>query len=77
MDNIINPNKIDMTKERTKQQWTDLLTAVKDNFQGTLTKDEQDYYMTQIEFKITGKHPKFDDILKAIKEGAADIDDIG
>lgn len=75
MDSI-NPNKLDMTKERTKQQWIDLQTAVRDNFQGILTKKEQDYYMKQIDFKITGKHPMYDDILKDIKEGSADIDDI-
>ena len=76
MDNI-NPNKIDMAKERTKAQWNRLLDSVKRNDDGVLTQDEQTYYVDEIGYKITGQRHSKIDILKSIEESAADIDDIG
>ena len=46
----MNPNKVDMTLERTPQQWSILLDTVKRNDDNILTKIEQSYYIEQIEF---------------------------
>lgn len=76
MDNI-NPNKIDMRKERTKAEWNKLLDSVKINNDDVLTKKEQSYYVDEINYKINGQRHSKIEILKSIEESAADIDDIG
>lgn len=67
----MNPNKVDMTLERTPQQWSDLLHAVKVNDNNVLTKEEQNYYVSEIEFKL-GIRNKNIEVLKSIDESKAD-----
>lgn len=71
----MNPNKVDMTLERSPKQWSDLLHAVKVNDNNVLNKEEQSYYVSEIEFKlwIRNKHLE---VLKDIEAGMADIDDV-
>ena len=71
----MNPNKVDMTSERTPQQWSILLDTVKRNDDNILTKVEQSYYIEQIEFKV-GIRNKHLEVLKEIEAGMADIDDL-
>ena len=71
----MNPNKVDMTLERSKEQWSDLLHAVKRNDDNVLTKVEQSFYIEQIEFKL-GIRNKHLEVLKDIEAGMADIDDV-
>ena len=71
----MNPNKVDMTLERTPQQWSVLLDTVKRNDDSVLTKIEQSYYIEQIEFKL-GIRNKHLEVLKEIEAGMADIDDL-
>lgn len=68
--------KIDLTIERSKEQLLLLLDSVKRNDSNILTRDEQDYYVKEINFLITGVRFSRDDIKKDIEEGLADIDDI-
>ena len=77
-----NPNKIDLSayetyteegKERTKR----LLDSVKVNMNNILTKDEQSYYIDEINFMLTGvRHPR-GEVLENIEAGRADTDDMG
>ena len=76
MSQTENPNKVDMTKTRTKEEWQALLDCVKRNDSGTLTGIEQSYYVNEITYKITGKRHSKDEVLKAIEDGAADIKDL-
>lgn len=72
----MNPNKIDMTLERSKEQWSDLLHAVKVNDNNVvLNKEEQNYYVSEIEFKL-GIRNKNLEVLKDIEAGMADLDDM-
>ena len=71
----MNPNKVDMTLERSKEQWSVLLDTVKRNDDNVLTKVEQSFYIEQIEFKL-GIRNKNIEILKDIEAGMADIDDV-
>ena len=71
----MNPNKIDMTLERSKEQWSVLLDTVKRNDDNVLTKVEQSFYIEQIEFKL-GIRNKHLEVLKDIESGMADIDDL-
>ena len=71
----MNPNKVDMTLERSKEQWSVLLDTVKRNDDNVLTKIEQSFYIEQIEFKL-GIRNKNIEILKDIEAGMADIDDV-
>lgn len=71
----MNPNKIDMTLERSKEQWQVLLDTVKVNSDNVLTKDEQSFYIEQIEFKLGIRNKKLE-VLKDIEAGMADIDDV-
>lgn len=71
----MNPNKVDMTLERTPKQWSDLLHAVKVNDNNVLNKEEQNYYVSEIEFKL-GIRNKHLEVLKDIEAGMADIDDV-
>lgn len=79
MDEIINPNKVDMSKNRTPEEWGKLLDLIKVNNDDYLTRTEQSYYIDEVNYKITGKRPsKYNtkQILAEIEQGAADIDDI-
>ena len=71
----MNPNKIDMTLERSKEQWSVLLDTVKRNDDNVLTKIEQSFYIEQIEFKLGIRNKKLE-VLKDIEAGMADIDDV-
>ena len=71
----MNPNKIDMTLERSKEQWSDLLHAVKVNDNNVLNKEEQNYYVSEIEFKL-GIRNKNIEVLKMIEEQSPDYSDI-
>ena len=71
----MNPNRVDMTLERSKEQWSVLLDTVKRNDDNVLTKVEQSFYIEQIEFKL-GIRNKNIEILKDIEAGMADIDDL-
>ena len=71
----MNPNKIDMTLERSKEQWSVLLDTVKRNDDNVLTKIEQSFYIEQIEFKL-GIRNKNIEVLKMIEEQSPDYSDI-
>ena len=71
----MNPNKIDMTLERSKEQWSVLLDTVKRNDDNVLTKIEQSFYIEQIEFKLGIRNKKLE-VLKDIEAGMADLDDV-
>ena len=71
----MNPNKVDMTLERSKEQWSVLLDTVKRNDDNVLTKVEQSFYIEQIEFKL-GIRNKHLEVLRDIESGMADIDDL-
>ena len=70
----MNP-KIDMTLERSKEQWSVLLDTVKRNDDNVLTKIEQSFYIEQIEFKL-GIRNKNIEVLKMIEEQSPDYSDI-
>lgn len=63
----MNPNKVDMTLERSLKQWSDLLHAVKVNDNNVLNKEEQNYYVSEIEFKL-GIRNKNIEVMKDILE---------
>lgn len=67
----MNPNKIDMTLERTKEQLQILLDTVKRNDDNILNNIEQKFYIEQIEFKL-GIGNKNIEILKQIEESKSD-----
>ena len=67
----MNPNKIDMTLERTPRQWNILLDTIKRNDSNVLTKDEQSYYIEAIEIKLGIRNRKVE-VLKMIEESKAD-----
>lgn len=71
----MNPNKVDMTLERSKEQWSVLLDTVKRNDDNVLTKVEQSFYIEQIEFKL-GIRNKNIEVLKMIEEQSPDYSDI-
>ena len=71
----MNPNKVDMTLERSKEQWSVLLDTVKRNDDNVLTKVEQSFYIEQIEFKLGIRNKKLE-VLKDIEAGMADLDDV-
>lgn len=71
----MNP-KIDMTLERSKEQWQILLDCVKTNDNNILTKDEQSYYIDEISYKINeSRHSKIE-VLKDIEASQADYSDM-
>lgn len=67
----MNPNKVDMTSERTPRQWNILLDTIKRNDSNVLTKDEQSYYTEAIEIKLGIRSRKVE-VLKMIEESKAD-----
>ena len=72
----MNPNKIDMTLERTKEQWQVLLDCVKTNDNNILSKEEQSYYIDEIIYKITGSRHSKIEVLKDIEASMPDYGDI-
>ncbi len=71
-----NPNKIDLDfykKQENKHRLINLLHSVKVNIDGVLTKDEQDYYIKEIQFMIDGKRFHNAEILKDIQDGQSEI----
>lgn len=71
----MNP-KIDMTLERSKEQWQVLLDCVKTNDNNILSKDEQSYYVDEINYKITGARHSKVEILQDIEASMPDYGDI-
>lgn len=71
----MNPNKVDMTLERSPKQWSDLLHAVKVNDNNVLNKKEQNFYVENIEYKL-GIRNKNIEVMKDILESMPDIDDL-
>lgn len=71
----MNPNKVDLSIERTLQQWKTLLDTIKRNDDNILNKQEQDWYIEQIEHKL-GIRNKNLEVLRDIEAGMADIDDL-
>lgn len=71
----MNPNKVDMTLERSPRQWSDLLHAVKVNDNNVLNKKEQNFYVENIEYKL-GIRNKNIEVMKDILESMPDIDDL-
>ena len=67
----MNPNKVDMTSERTPRQWNILLDTIKRNDSNVLTKDEQSYYIEAIEIRLGIRSRKVE-VLKMIEESKAD-----
>lgn len=67
----MNPNRVDMTSERTPRQWNILLDTIKRNDSNVLTKDEQSYYIEAIEIKLGIRNRKVE-VLKMIEESKAD-----
>lgn len=71
----MNPNRVDMTLDRTPKQWSDLLHAVKVNNDNILNKEEQKHYVSEIEFKL-GIRNKNIEVMKDILESMPDYSDI-
>lgn len=71
----MNPNKIDMTYERTPKQWSTLLDTIKRNDDDVLNPTEQSYYIEQIEYKL-GIRSKKIEVLKDIEASQPDYSDI-
>lgn len=70
-------SKINMKQERTSIEWGKLLDAVKINFNNFLSKDEQDYFVKEIENKMFNNTEKTVEILNenigAFQESCDDI----
>ena len=69
-------NKVDLSKERTKEEWSDLLNAVMRDDNNLLSIEEKAYYIDEINYKMTGARHSKVEILKDIEAGMADIDDV-
>ena len=72
----MNPNRVDMTLERSAKQWSDLLHAVMRDDNNLLTVKEKDYYIDEINYKITGSRHSKIEILKDIELSMPDYSDI-
>lgn len=68
-------HKVDLSIERTPQQWQTLLDTIKRNDDGILNKQDQKWYIEQIEYKL-GIRNKNIEVLKDIIESQPDYDDI-
>jgi len=80
MKTIVNPNKINLDyykEEDNKHLLPRLLDSVKINNDDFLTKSEQDFYVDEISYLITGQRHSKAEVLADIVAGSADIDDIG
>lgn len=71
----MNPNKVDLSIERSPQQWQTLLDTIKRNDDNILNKQEQDWYIEKIEHKLVIRNKNLE-ILRDIEAGMPDIDDI-
>lgn len=69
-------NKVDLSKERTKEEWSDLLNAVMRDDNNLLSVDEKAYYIDEINYKIAGSRHSKIEVLRDIEAGMADIDDV-
>lgn len=69
-------NKVDLSKERTKEEWNNLLNAVMRDDNNLLSVDEKAYYIDEINYKMTGARHSKVEILKDIEASMPDIDDI-
>lgn len=69
-------NKVDLSKERTKEEWSNLLNAVMRDDNNLLSVEEKAYYIDEINYKMTGARHSKVEILKDIEAGMADIDDV-
>lgn len=69
-------NKVDLSKERTKEEWSNLLNAVMRDDNNILSVDEKAYYIDAITYKITGSRHSKIEVLRDIEAGMADIDDV-
>lgn len=69
-------NKVDLSKERTKEEWINLLNAVKRDDDNLLTVQEKAYYIDEINYKINGARHSKVEILKDIELSMPDYDDI-
>jgi hypothetical protein len=72
----MNPNKVDMSLERNPKQWSDLLDTIKRNDDNILNKQEQSYYIENIEYKL-GIRNKNIEVMKDIIDSMPDYDDLG
>lgn len=68
--------KVDLSKERTKEEWNNLLNAVMRDDNNLLSVEEKAYYIDEINYKMTGARHSKVEILKDIEAGMADIDDV-
>lgn len=68
--------KVDLSKERTKEEWSNLLNAVMRDDNNLLSVEEKAYYIDEINYKMTGARHSKVEILKDIEAGMADIDDV-
>lgn len=68
--------KVDLSKERTKEEWNNLLNAVMRDDNNLLSVDEKAYYIDEINYKMTGARHSKVEIMKDIESGMADIDDL-
>ena len=69
-------NKVDLSKERTKEEWSNLLNAVMRDDNNLLSVDEKAYYIDEINYKMTGARHSKVEILKDIEAGMADLDGV-
>jgi len=68
--------KVDLSKERTKEEWSNLLNAVMRDDNNLLSVEEKAYYIDEINYKMTGARHSKVEILKDIEASMPDIDDI-
>lgn len=69
-------NKVDLSKERTKEEWSDLLNAVMRDDNNLLSIEEKAYYIDEINYKMTGARHSKVEILKDIEASMPDYSDI-
>lgn len=69
-------NKVDLSKERTKEEWSNLLNAVMRDDNNLLSVDEKAYYIDEINYKITGSRHSKIEVLKDIEMSMPDYSDI-
>ena len=69
-------NKVDLSKERTKEEWSNLLNAVMRDDNNLLSVDEKAYYIDEINYKMTGARHSKVEILKDIEASMPDYSDI-
>lgn len=68
--------KVDLSKERTKEEWSNLLNAVMRDDNNLLSIEEKAYYIDEINYKMTGARHSKVEILKDIEASMPDYGDI-